>query len=441
MLKNDAMRMIVAALRWIAWSVLLARGGAWCERDYAELLDDVGAAGRAQPDPASWFRDVVRLAMLDFLDFGDGDGGADGCLALADPWARRAWSQNSALYQLYESWRSRETALTMADFIVAAANGAMRNASAGARDPPFRFGRRDAMFCPDAADRLPASGACGELRRVFVDQLGLTWTDAAALLGGSASAAGAEDFWDELLRSPETVAPPDPNATAPFGFSAESLLALYYDAGSIAEPCCATTRGACGDLERCAVGNACDATGAAVRAVEAFDIDPAVWNFAFDDAWQRATERGRADRLRSFDCAGAPTAAPTAPPRGRGSAGRGRAADASFDATALLLWLVVVGCLAAVAAAAYRRRAAFALPKAWPALPALALPKLPSRDANRPRRVELASPASAVDDDDDDEAPANPFSNAPPAAPPRANIAVAGSFVDFDEEERKLIGL
>ena len=94
--------MIAAALRWIAWSVVLARGGAWCERDYAELLDDVGAAGRAQPDPASWFRDVVRLAMLDFLDFADGDGGADGCLALADPWARRAWSQNSALYQLYD---------------------------------------------------------------------------------------------------------------------------------------------------------------------------------------------------------------------------------------------------------------------------------------------------------------------------------------------------
>ncbi|KAK7242371.1 hypothetical protein SO694_00012359 [Aureococcus anophagefferens] len=287
--------MIAAALRWIAWSVLLARGGAWCERDYAELLDDVGAAGRAQPDPASWFRDVVRLAMLDFLDFADGDGGADGCLALADPWARRAWSQNSALYQLYESWRHRETALAMADFIVAAANGAMRNASAGARDPPFRFGRRDAMFCPDAADRLPASGTCGELG-ALVDQLGLTWTDAAALLGGSASAAGAEDFWDELLRSPETVAPPDPNATAPFGF-----------------------------------------------------------------------------------------------------------------------------------------------PRAWPALPAL--PKLPSRDANRPRRARARVAASAVDDDDDDEAPANPFSNAAPAAPPRATIAVAGSFVDFDEEERKLIGL
>ncbi|KAH8057376.1 hypothetical protein JL721_9756 [Aureococcus anophagefferens] len=405
--------MIAAALRRIAWSVLLARGGAWCERDYAELLDDVGAAGRAQPDPASWFRDVVRLAMLDFLDFGDGDGGADGCLALADPWARRAWSQNSALYQLYERWRNREAALTMADFIVAAANGAMRNASAGARDPPFRFGRRDAMFCPDAADRLPASGTCGELRRVFVDQLGLTWTDAAALLGGSASAAGAEDFWDELLRSPETVAPPDPNATAPFGFSAESLLALYYDAGAIAEPCCATTRGACGDLERCAVGNACDATGAAVRAVEAFDIDPAVLRL-------RRGADGRADGRAARE----------------GSAGRGRAAPASRGA--LLLWFVVVGCLAAVGAAAYRRRAAFALPKAWPALPAL--PKLPSRDANR-RRVELASPASAVDDDDDDEAPANPFSNAAPAAPPRATIAVAGSFVDFDEEERKLIGL
>ena len=175
--------MIAAALRWIAWSVLLARGGAWCERDYAELLDDVGAAGRAQPDPASWFRDVVRLAMLDVLDFADGDGGADGCLALSDPWARRAWSQNSALYQLYESWRSREAALTMADFIVAAANGAMRNASAGARDPPFRFGRRDAMFCPDAADRLPASGACGELRRVFVDQLGPVWKSTTGLGG------------------------------------------------------------------------------------------------------------------------------------------------------------------------------------------------------------------------------------------------------------------
>ncbi|KAH8071524.1 hypothetical protein JL720_11408 [Aureococcus anophagefferens] len=73
------------------------------------------------------------------------------------PPRRSVPGMNSALYQLYESWRNREAALTMADFIVAAANGAMRNASAGARDPPFRFGRRDAMFCPDAADRLPAS--------------------------------------------------------------------------------------------------------------------------------------------------------------------------------------------------------------------------------------------------------------------------------------------
>ena len=49
------------------------RASSWCEEDYRELLWDVGAAGHATADPASWFRDVVRLAFLDFLD-----GGADG---------------------------------------------------------------------------------------------------------------------------------------------------------------------------------------------------------------------------------------------------------------------------------------------------------------------------------------------------------------------------
>lgn len=49
---------------------------------------------------------------------------------------------------------------------------------------PFRFGRTDATGCADTNGRLPsAQGGVEEITRVFVTQMGLTFRDAAALLG------------------------------------------------------------------------------------------------------------------------------------------------------------------------------------------------------------------------------------------------------------------
>ena len=87
----------------------------------------MGRLGHSHKKPQLFFRDVVRLAILDFLDGGDDDGGSDGCMA-ADAALLPAglWTQASALYSLYTEWRSRFR-LSVADFLVAAANGAARD--------------------------------------------------------------------------------------------------------------------------------------------------------------------------------------------------------------------------------------------------------------------------------------------------------------------------
>ena len=70
----------------------------WCAADYRELMADVGRLGHSLKKPQIFFRSVVRLAILDFLDGGETDGGSDGCLA-ADTALLPAglWTQSSAL--------------------------------------------------------------------------------------------------------------------------------------------------------------------------------------------------------------------------------------------------------------------------------------------------------------------------------------------------------
>jgi len=71
----------------------------WCAADYRELMADVGRLGHSLKKPQIFFRSVVRLAILEFLDGGATDGGSDGCLAadtaLLPP---GLWTQSSALY-------------------------------------------------------------------------------------------------------------------------------------------------------------------------------------------------------------------------------------------------------------------------------------------------------------------------------------------------------
>ena len=55
-------------------------------------------------------------------------------------------------------------------------------------------GRRDADSCVGQGLRLPATSGCDAVEGVFVDRLGLTRTDAVALLGAHTIGRGDEDF-------------------------------------------------------------------------------------------------------------------------------------------------------------------------------------------------------------------------------------------------------
>eukprot|EP00035_Acanthoeca_spectabilis_P010521 m.186045 g.186045 ORF g.186045 m.186045 type:complete len:419 (+) comp15046_c0_seq2:172-1428(+) len=75
--------------------------------------------------------------------------------------------------------------ISKADFWVLAGKVAVeRRATVAGYTVPFRFGRTDAADCNYSGGRLPsAEGGVAEITRVFVDQMGLTFRDAAALLG------------------------------------------------------------------------------------------------------------------------------------------------------------------------------------------------------------------------------------------------------------------
>ncbi len=87
--------------------------------------------------------------------------------------------------------------MSKADFWVASANAVVEVTSRNGRHPfvlPFKWGRKDRDTCPESSARLPEPHGCSEVERTFIPRMGLTWTDAVALMGAHTLGKGHEEF-------------------------------------------------------------------------------------------------------------------------------------------------------------------------------------------------------------------------------------------------------
>lgn len=170
---------------------------------------------------ADWAGCVLRVAGHDFMDF-DGSGGSDGCLDLHDV-------DNAGIHEcLYlgefgvsinQAYQEHCTRVSLADFLVIAGESVMHLARNNVLliDPTaapvdfksnFRFGRTTAEECPWALGRLPdPEKSCGEVKEVFLDRLGLSWSETAALMGAHTlgrakmETSGYHGFWSDSVNS------------------------------------------------------------------------------------------------------------------------------------------------------------------------------------------------------------------------------------------------
>ena len=120
---------------------------------------------------------------MDFDRTSDVPGGADGCIdfsASINAGLEIVWCNGCPLKDLYDSVYSF---MSVADFWVAAGNAAIKATARDGFELPFQWGRTDRDVCPESGSRLPLDTDCGEVEGVFLTRMGLSWTDATALLG------------------------------------------------------------------------------------------------------------------------------------------------------------------------------------------------------------------------------------------------------------------
>jgi len=147
---------------------------------------------------ADWAGCVLRMAGHDFMDFANGQGGADACTDMTDPdnaglpGCLATGDQGISLLEVYQQFC---TSVSLADFLVIAAEAVImstraRHEAANPGAPTldlrssFRFGRTTALSCDFAAGRLPnPENGCDAVQQTFLDGMGLDWTEAAALMG------------------------------------------------------------------------------------------------------------------------------------------------------------------------------------------------------------------------------------------------------------------
>jgi len=130
--------------------------------------------------------------------FSDGMGGADACLDMNDAdnagLAACLHTSNEHGVSLAPAYHQHCSDVSLADFLVIAGEAVMTltrasvledNRAAAPLDfrSRFRYGRTTATTCDFARGRLPDPETCSDVQRVFVDSLGLQWSDAAALMG------------------------------------------------------------------------------------------------------------------------------------------------------------------------------------------------------------------------------------------------------------------
>ncbi|KAL7434966.1 hypothetical protein ACHAXM_004382 [Skeletonema potamos] len=147
---------------------------------------------------------IVRLSAHDFMDYDRFNEthqmGPDGCF---DPFHPAnaglpddLWCDGCLLTNLYNE-KYAERQISRADFWIACANAVIRQTSVNngldLRDT-FEWGREDSNSCQGSGSRLPSPRACSQVEDVFLTRMGLTWTDATALMGAHTLGRGDIGF-------------------------------------------------------------------------------------------------------------------------------------------------------------------------------------------------------------------------------------------------------
>jgi len=168
---------------------------------------------------ADWAGCVLRVAGHDLMDYANGQGGSDGCMDLSD-------ADNAGLpeclhsghhgFSIYDAYKTHCSEISLADFIVLAAEAVItfsrEHATGGSSDidlrSNFRFGRTTAATCTFAEGRLPnPEDSCTAVEETFVRRMGLSWRQAAALMGvhslGRARPenSGYDGWWSDAVNS------------------------------------------------------------------------------------------------------------------------------------------------------------------------------------------------------------------------------------------------
>lgn len=297
---------------------------------------------------------VVRMAGHDFMDYKDGVGGANACTDMSH-------ADNAGLSEclhtgehgvhLDQAYTEHCTEVSLADFLVIAAEAIMtatRSQVTGTQ-PSFRdhfkYGRTTSTSCDDAAHLLPnPHNGCNAVGETFVSNMGLSWRQAAALMGvhslgrAQISKSGFHGWWSDPVNSgifnndyyislmakgwrPETSVngqavksqwgrsdQGQDNSFDGHEMMLDTDMCLAYTFGgepvnSLEHNCCAWVTfqvggATCGDKPACCgprvadCGDVRNPDGPAADDVIEFGNDESVWLAVFQQAWTTATENG-----------------------------------------------------------------------------------------------------------------------------------------------------
>merc|ERR1719482_2413758 len=150
-------------------------------------------------EQSHWAGCVLRLAAHDFMDYTLGSGGADGCVSFDDPdnaGLNDCFVGGSDVIGLHQVYRNFCTKISLADFLVISAEAVMNITRDNVLkvDPDrqaldfrsrFKYGRVTQKQCDASFGGMPdAEKGCTAVKQNLLTPLNLTWSQAAALMGG-----------------------------------------------------------------------------------------------------------------------------------------------------------------------------------------------------------------------------------------------------------------
>jgi len=183
--------------------IMLCPGGAtlttrfMTTKDYDQISESVQQQLRGlsatcnsnECQQADWAGCVLRMAGRDFMDFRPNDGGgSDGCLDFSDAGSAPCLSDGEFGQSLKDTYMPVCTKVSLADFLVIAAEAVMTETRANAGEEidfksDFKFGRTTSTRCEAAHGRLPnPEEGCSATNLVFNQFMGLDWKQTAALM-------------------------------------------------------------------------------------------------------------------------------------------------------------------------------------------------------------------------------------------------------------------